>query len=189
MGGKAIIFSAPSGAGKTTIVKEILRQQYRLEFSISASSRQKRKGEVDGQDYYFLSIEEFKNKIKNNEFLEWEEVYKNHFYGTLRSEIDRIWKKGNNIIFEVDVVGGINLKKALGNKALAIFIRPPSIKVLKNRLINRSTEDEDQIQERIEKAKYELSFADEFDVQIINDNLQIAIEKAKTIIFSFLFVK
>lgn len=183
---KLIIFSAPSGSGKTTIVKHLLQKGIKLEFSISACSREKRTGEIDKKDYYFLSAEEFKRRIKNNEFVEWEEVYKDHFYGTLKSEIERIQKNGNAVIFDVDVVGGVNLKKIFKEDALAIFIRPPAIEELKNRLIKRSTDSIDIIEKRIEKAAFELEFADQFDKIIVNDNLDIAKKEAEEIISDFL---
>jgi guanylate kinase len=189
MEGKVVIFSAPSGAGKTTIVKEMLNQEFGLEFSISACNRSKRENEVEGKDYYFLSTEEFKNKIENQEFLEWEEVYTDKFYGTLRSEVDRIWAKGKNVIFDVDVVGGINIKKIYGDKALSVFIMPPSIESLKKRLATRSTESEESFNIRIEKAEQELNYADKFDIQIINDNLETTIDETKAIVFSFLSVE
>lgn len=189
MDGKVVIFSAPSGAGKTTIVKKMLNQEFGLEFSISACSRPKRTNEIDGRDYYFLSVEDFRKKIENDEFLEWEEVYKDQFYGTLRSEVDRIWAKGKDVIFDVDVVGGINIKKIFGDKALAVFIMPPSFVVLKERLLGRSTEDEKSLKKRLEKAEYELSFADKYDIQIINDNREVAFDEAKATLFSFLSVE
>ncbi len=189
MEGKVVIFSAPSGAGKTTIVKEMLNQQFGLEFSISACSRKKRPNEEDGKDYYFLSTEEFKQKIDNNEFLEWEEVYSDHFYGTLRSEVDRIWSKGKDVIFDLDVVGGANVKKIFGDQALSIFIMPPSLEVLKERLSKRSTESDESLKRRLDKAEFELSYANKFDVQIINDNLEAAIDEAKAVVFSFLSVE
>jgi len=189
MDGKVVIFSAPSGAGKTTIVKEMLNQEFGLEFSISACSRPKRENEINGQDYYFMTIEEFKNKIEKDEFLEWEEVYKDQFYGTLRSEVDRIWAKGKDVIFDVDVVGGLNIKKIFRDSALSIFIMPPSIEVLAERLKGRSTEDELSLKKRLEKAKHELTFADQFDVQIVNDDLEVAIDEASALVFSFLSVE
>ncbi len=186
MEGRVVIFSAPSGAGKTTIVKEMLNQQFGLEFSVSACSRPKRENEVEGKDYYFLTVEDFKKKIENNEFLEWEEVYKDQFYGTLRSEVDRIWAKGKDVIFDVDVVGGVNIKNIFEDKALAIFVMPPSLEVLKERLINRSTEDEESLEKRLLKAEFEMTYADQFDVQIINDDLEIAIDEAQARLFTFL---
>ena len=189
MDGKVVIFSAPSGAGKTTIVKEMLNQEFGLEFSVSACSRPMRANEVNGKDYYFMSIDEFKDKIEKDEFLEWEEVYKDQFYGTLRSEVDRIWAKGKDVIFDVDVVGGVNIKKIFGEKALSVFIMPPSIEILAERLKGRSTEDEVSLKKRLTKAKHELTFADQFDVQIVNDDLDVAIDEASAVVFSFLSVE
>lgn len=186
MQGKLLIFSAPSGAGKTTIVKYLIEQNFNLEFSISACSRPKREGEVDKVDYYFLSVDEFKQNIKDNKFIEWEEVYKDQFYGTLKSEVDRIWGKGNNAIFDVDVKGGLNIKKQYGDKALAVFVMPPSIEELKKRLILRSTDSIENINKRVEKAEYEISFADKFDKIIVNDDLATTLIKAKQIVEEFL---
>ena len=186
MNGKLIIFSAPSGAGKTTIVKELLNSGLNLEFSISACSRPKRSNEIDGKDYYFLSVDEFKNKIANNEFLEWEEVYKDNYYGTLKSEVERIWTKGNYVIFDVDVIGGLNIKKYYKEKALSVFIMPPSLKLLEERLKKRSTESEENQKKRLDKAKLELSYEKKFDEIIVNDNLKTAINEAKNIIKDFL---
>jgi len=183
--GKLIIFSAPSGSGKTTIVKHLLNQQLGLEFSISACSRGMRPGETNGKDYYFLSIDDFKNKINHDEFVEWEEVYNDNFYGTLKSELERIWKKGNHVVFDVDVKGGVSLKKIFQDEALAIFIQPPSVEELEKRLINRCTDTPEVIQKRIEKAQYELSFADQFDKIIINDQLEIALNEAEQIVKDF----
>ena len=173
--GKAIIFSAPSGAGKTTIVRYLLEKELPLLFSISACSRNRRPNEMDGKDYYFLSIDEFKAKVSNNAFVEWEEVYENNFYGTLKSEIDRIWSSHQHIVFDVDIVGGLNLKKYFGDRALSIFIEPPSLDVLFKRLKNRATENEKSLNKRIEKATQEMKFSSSFDLIIINDKL----EKAK----------
>ena len=172
---KLIIFSAPSGAGKTTIVHRLLKIVSGLEFSVSSCSRPIRPKEIDGKDYNFISIQEFKSKIEKNEFLEWEEVYKNSFYGTLKSEVERIWENGKNVIFDVDVKGGLNIKKFYQDKALSIFIMPPSIEVLKQRLQKRSTENEKNLELRIEKAQYEISFADKFDKIIVNDDIDKAI--------------
>ena len=183
---KLIIFSAPSGSGKTTIVKQILKEFQKLEFSISACSRKPRKGEVDGKDYHFFTIDNFKKKIENDEFIEWEEVYKDQFYGTLKSEITRIWDKGNNVIFDVDVVGGVNIKEQFPENSLAIFIEAPSIEILEKRLRNRGTETEEQIKKRINKAEAELKFAPKFDITIINDTLGQAIEETKNHILEFL---
>lgn len=189
MPNKLVIFSAPSGAGKTTIVKHLLRQNLGLEFSISAASREKRPNEVHGRDYYFLSSEEFKARIKNNEFIEWEEVYENHFYGTLKSEVDRIWNNGNSVIFDVDVIGGLNIKKQYGDKALAVFVMPPSIEELKKRLNARSTESPEILRKRIEKADAEISFSDRFDKVVVNDVLDKALNEATILVSEFLKAK
>lgn len=170
--GKILIFSAPSGAGKTTLVKFIMQKMSNLSFSVSATSRKKRTGEVDGKDYYFLTIAEFKEKIRNNDFAEWEEVYQDRFYGTLKSEIQRIQKSGKTVVFDVDVVGGVNLKKLFGNEAHGIFVMPPSLKVLEERLRERSTDNEDDIDIRINKAEKELEFSNKFDIVIVNDDLE-----------------
>jgi len=183
---KLIIFSAPSGSGKTTIITEVLKSFPNLEFSVSACSRKPRKGEVHGKNYYFLSINEFKQKIANDEFVEWEEVYKDNFYGTLKSELRRIWNKGNHVVFDVDVVGGVNLKKKFPNNSLAIFIKAPSIEVLEQRLRNRGTETEEQIQKRIGKAQKELEYSKYFDIVIVNDVLDIAINETIDAIKQFL---
>lgn len=186
MKGKLIIFSAPSGAGKTTIVKHLLGQNLNLEFSISATSREPRINETHTKDYHFLTSEEFQQKVNNNEFLEWEEVYSGTCYGTLKSEVERIRNAGNNVIFDVDVVGGLNIKKYYGDQALAVFVQPPSVDELHNRLQNRSTETKEKIAMRIAKAEHELSFAKQFDVIIINDDLTLACQKAKNLIRKFL---
>jgi guanylate kinase len=183
---KMLIFSAPSGAGKTTIVKHLLEKVPNLMFSISATSRQPRINELDGVDYYFLSVEEFKSKIKNNSFVEWEEVYKNTFYGTLKAEIDRIWELNKCVLFDVDVKGGINIKKMYGDKALSIFVKPPSLKVLEERLRNRGTNTEEDITRRIQKAEYEISFANQFDKILVNDDLQDAFDESVAIVEEFL---
>ncbi|MDX2443316.1 MAG: guanylate kinase [Bacteroidales bacterium] len=184
--GKLIVLSAPSGAGKTTIVHHLLHQNMGLEFSISACSRSKRENEIDGKDYYFLSIEDFKEKIKNNEFVEWEEVYPDHFYGTLRTEVEKIWNSGHHVIFDVDVVGGLNIKQSYPKKTLAMFIQPPSIEELKKRLLNRSTDTLKNIEKRVSKAEKEISFAEQFDIIIVNDNLDDASEKAENEVRGFL---
>lgn len=186
MEGKLIIFSAPSGAGKTTIVHHLLKVFPDLEFSVSACSREMRKGEAYGVDYYFLSVEEFKDKIERGEFVEWEEVYKDNFYGTLRSEVERIWKKGKHVIFDVDVIGGINLKKQFGSNALSVFVMPPSIEHLENRLKSRETETPESIARRMGKAEQELKTANQFDKIILNDKLEHAFEEAERIVEDFL---
>ena len=186
MYGKLIIFSAPSGAGKTTIVRHLLEKDLNLEFSISATSRGMRHTETNGKDYYFLTPEEFKNKIDNNEFLEWEEVYHGTFYGTLKSEVERIRNKGKNVIFDVDVVGGCNIKKYYGDEALAVFVQPPSIEELRNRLISRSTDSLEVIEKRVAKAEYELTFASQFDQIIVNEDLLKAFEEAEKSIRKFI---
>jgi len=183
--GKLIIFSAPSGSGKTTIVKKILKKFNNLEFSISACSRLPRKGEINTKDYHFLSVDDFKNKIRNNKFVEWEEVYENQYYGTLVSELERIWEKGNSVVFDVDVVGGLNIKKEYPKNSLAIFIKPPSIKELENRLRKRATDSEEQIKKRINKAKEELEYAKDFDKIILNDNLDKAVKETIKAIENF----
>jgi len=183
---KLIIFSAPSGAGKTTIVKHLLQENLGLEFSISACSRKKRAGEIDGKDYYFLDLEVFKKKISDKEFVEWEEVYQDHFYGTLRSELERIWQKGQHVLFDVDVKGGVNLKKQFGEQALALFVMPPSIEELKNRLIKRATDSVEVIRERVAKAKEELTYAKQFDKTIVNDKLELAQNEAVILVSDFL---
>lgn len=184
--GKCIIFSAPSGAGKTTIVHSLLDKDLGLEFSVSACSRGPRPNEVDGVDYHFLGIEGFKEKIKGDAFIEWEEVYTNNFYGTLRSEIERIWAQGKTVIFDVDVIGGLSLKKLFLDDAFAVFVQPPSYEELENRLRGRSTESEEKIAQRMEKARKELSFATEFDVVLVNDNLDQAILDAETMVREFI---
>lgn len=186
MKGKLIIFSAPSGAGKTTIVKHLLKQDFDLEFSISATSREPRHTETHGKDYYFLSGEEFMTKVENDEFLEWEEVYKGTSYGTLKNEVERIREQGKNVIFDVDVVGGLNIKKYYGAEALAVFVQPPSVEELRNRLVRRSTDSRKKIAMRVAKAEHELSFARQFDVVIINDKLEDAFVEAERIIAEFL---
>ena len=186
MEGKCIILCAPSGGGKTSITKFLLTQDLDLEFSISACNREKRDSEINGVDYYFLGTDDFKNRIENNEFIEWEEVYKDQFYGTLVTEINRIWNKGNNVIFDVDVEGALSLTKYFGEKAVAIFIQPPSMKVLEERLRGRGTEDEEKIQKRLAKAEQELNYSKWFDTVVINDDLKEAQREILTIVKSFL---
>lgn len=184
--GKVIIFSAPSGSGKTTIVKELLSRFPQFEFSISATSRAPRGEESHGEDYYFLTSEEFAQAVGDDMFIEWEEVYKGTSYGTLKSEIERIWGKGNIILFDVDVVGGINMKRVFGDNACSIFIMPPSVEELKNRLFARGTDSIDKIQCRIAKAEFEMSKASQFDYVIINDDLQLAVNEAIDVVNNFI---
>lgn len=184
--GKLIIFSAPSGAGKSTIVQALLKKDFQLEFSISATSRAPRGNEKDGVEYYFLSPEEFKAKIKEDAFLEWEEVYENTFYGTLKSEVERICSKGSNIVLDIDVVGGVNVKKMYGDKALSLFVQPPSVDELRNRLQNRGTDTDEKIAMRIAKAEKELAYAHEFDTVIINDQLETALSDTEEALNKFL---
>lgn len=186
MAGKAIIFSAPSGSGKTTIVKYLLENNPDLGFSISASTRDKRgRTEQNGKDYYFLTPADFKKKIDNDEFVEWEEVYEGNFYGTLKSEIERVWRDGKNVIFDVDVKGGLNLKKYFGDKALAIFVKVPSLEVLKARLNDRGTETPESLSRRIFKAEFETSFSDKFDVVLVNEDLRKSLKEAQRLYDDF----
>ena len=186
MAGKAIIFSAPSGSGKTTIVKHLLENNPDLGFSISASTRDRRgRTEQNGKDYYFLSPRDFKKKIDNDEFVEWEEVYEGNFYGTLKSEVARVWAQGKNVIFDVDVKGGLNLKKYFGNKALAVFVKVPSLEVLKERLNDRGTETKESLSRRLFKAEFEMSFSDKFDVVLVNENLEKSLAEAQRLYDAF----
>lgn len=181
-----IIFSAPSGSGKSTLVNHLLSQRDDLEFSVSATSRPPRGQEQNGVAYYFLTPEEFRKKIENNEFVEFEEVYNNCFYGTLKSEIERIERNGHHVVFDVDVKGGVNLKKIFGDKALALFIAPPSIDELRNRLVNRATDSPEMIDQRVAKAAEELTYANQFDNIIVNDNLDEAKQETENKINAFL---
>ncbi len=188
--GKLIVFSAPSGSGKTTIVRHLLKQkELNLEFSVSATSREKRGEEKDGKDYYFLTSSEFKSKIKNDEFLEWEEVYRDNFYGTLKSEVERIWKKGMHVIFDIDVSGGLRIKRKFPNETLSVFVKPPSIDELKIRLKKRKTESNDKINMRVAKASAELATAPLFDVVIENDDLEKALSEAYDLVADFVSSK
>lgn len=184
--GKLLIFSAPSGAGKTTLVRYLMGEIDSMEFSISACSRKARKGEQNGIDYHFLGTDEFRQKISNNEFVEWEEVYENHFYGTLLSEVNKIRDKGHHVVFDVDVKGGVNLKKQFADEALAIFVKPPSIEELKKRLIGRNTETEETLKKRLDRAVYELGFENKFDIVIVNDNLETAKKQSLDIVNKFI---
>lgn len=176
--GKCVIISAPSGAGKTTIVRSLLAKGLRLAFSVSATSRAKRGYEVDGQDYFFITPEEFKQRIDADAFVEWEEVYPGQYYGTLRSEIDRIWSEGNCAIFDVDVVGGLHLKEVFGDRALGVFVSPPSVEVLEQRLLARNTETPESLRKRVDKAAHEMTFAPRFDTIVVNDTLEHACQEA-----------
>ena len=184
--GKLLIFSAPSGSGKTTIVRRLLEQFTNLEFSISATSRAPRGVEKNGVDYYFLSAEEFAEAVAANKFVEWEEVYKGTCYGTLRSEMERIWNKGNVILFDVDVMGGIRLKEIFGNDAMSIFVMPPSIEELRRRLEGRGTDAPEVIEKRIAKASFELTKAPKFDRQVVNDDLEVAVAEVAEIVKNFI---
>ncbi|WKZ59898.1 MAG: guanylate kinase [Cyclobacteriaceae bacterium] len=186
MSGKAIIFSAPSGSGKTTIVRHLLDNNPDLGFSISASTRDKRgRKEEHGKDYYFLTPEEFKRKIDNDEFIEWEEVYEGNYYGTLKTEIQRIWDEGKNVIFDVDVKGGLALKKYFGEKALSIFVKVPSMEILEQRLRGRGTESHASLSQRLFKAKFEMTFADKFDVVLVNEDLDKSLAEAQRLYNTF----
>jgi guanylate kinase len=186
MEGKLVIISAPSGAGKTTIVKHLLDSGLNLSFSVSATTRAPRGNERDGVDYFFLTVKEFKKKIENNEFVEWEEVYKDLFYGTLKSELERIWAKGSSVLFDVDVKGGVSLKKKFGIDSIAIFIMPPSVQELENRLVKRAFDTPEKIKVRVEKAYDELKLANQFDTVIVNHQLDKAKEETLKTVSSFL---
>ncbi len=180
--GTLFIFSAPSGSGKTTIVQALLKKFDHLEFSVSATTRSPRPGEINGDHYYFLEAKEFKEKMRKGEFAEWEEVYPGFFYGTLASEVERILQSGNSVVFDIDVVGGLNLKKLYGDQAVSVFVQTPDLETLKNRLMLRGTESEADLQKRLGKAAQELEFADKFDHIIINNNLDAAIGKAEELV-------
>ncbi|MEK6477741.1 guanylate kinase [Catalinimonas sp. 4WD22] len=177
--GKAFIFSAPSGSGKTTIVKYLLEHNTDLSFSISACTRSKRPNEVDGRDYYFMTPADFRARIEEKAFIEWEEVYEGKYYGTLKSEIERIWQQGKHVVFDVDVQGGVNLKKYFGNRALAVFVKVPSVEKLKERLASRNTESMESLAQRISKAEEELQYEKYFDVTLVNDQLEDTLEQAQ----------
>jgi guanylate kinase len=183
---KLIVISAPSGAGKTSIVHYLLKNMSELSFSVSACSRDKRENETNGVDYHFLGVEGFKKKIKVDAFLEWEEVYSNQYYGTLKSEVERIWKEDKTVIFDVDVVGGLNIKKQYPKECLSIFIMPPSIDVLRERLSGRSSESEEKIEIRLNKASEEISRNQEFDTVILNDDFEIACKETLEVISNFI---
>lgn len=186
MSGKLIIVSAPSGAGKTSVVKRLMQAELNLEFSVSATSRAPRPGEIHGKDYFFIPVEEFRAKIDRDELLEWQEVYPNQYYGTLKSEVERIWNAGHHVLFDVDVMGGMNLKKMYPEISLSLFIMPPSIKVLEQRLRLRSTETEESLRKRLDKAGKEIGFAGHFDMTIVNDILEQAVAKAIETVSKFI---
>jgi guanylate kinase len=186
MSGKLIIFSAPSGSGKSTMINYLLKQDLQLAFSISATSRSPRGSEQHGVEYFFLSPEEFRQRIDNDEFLEYEEVYKDRFYGTLKAQVEKQLEAGQNVVFDVDVVGGCNIKKFYGDRALSVFIQPPSLEILRQRLEGRGTDEASVIESRLAKAEFELGFANKFDVVIINDDLEEARDRALKILREFL---
>jgi len=186
MKGKAIIFSAPSGAGKTTIVKHLLEKIPSLQFSVSATTRKRRTGEVDEKDYYFLSTDAFESKVSQGEILEWQEVYPGAYYGTLKSEVERIWSSGGHVIFDVEVLGGMNLKKAFQERALAIFVKVENLEVLRNRLQHRETESPESLEERINRAQMEMSEESKFDVVVVNQDLADALKKAEDLVRNFI---
>ena len=186
MQGKVIIVSAPSGAGKTSIVRHLLEQVPELKFSISATTRHKRDYEIDGKDYYFLTPDQFRERLANDEFLEWQEVYEDQYYGSLKSEVERIWSEGQVVIFDVDVLGGLNIKKFYGDEALSVFIEPPTLEELMKRLKKRGTETEESLKKRLDKAEYELSFAPQFDKIVLNDDLATAQQEMIDLVQAFL---
>lgn len=185
--GKLIVFSAPSGSGKTTLVHHLIAQRgLNLDFSISATSREKRGNEKDGKDYYFISLNDFKKQINEDNFIEWEEVYQGNLYGTLKSEIERIWSIGKHVIFDIDVVGGLRIKEKFPEQTLAVFVQPPSIEEMEFRLRNRKTDTEEKIKERVQKAERELKFSNRFDVVLVNDNLEKAKIEAYNLVSNFI---
>ncbi len=184
--GKCIIISAPSGAGKTSIVRYLLKHNLDLSFSVSATNRNARVNETDGVDYHFLSTSDFEARIKNDEFVEWEEVYEGQYYGTLRAEVERLWKTGHHVIFDVDVIGGLNLKTHFGEDALAIFVQAPHVKALEERLRTRQTETEEQLAVRLAKAAKEMEYAKDFDEIVINDDFDTACRNAEGLVKKFL---
>lgn len=184
--GKAVIFCAPSGAGKTTIVRHLISKIPELKFSVSATTRHKRSGELHTKDYYFLNEADFKSKVEKNELYEWQEVYKGMYYGTLKSEVERIWKEGNHVIFDVDVIGGLNLKKALGDQALAVFVSVENVAVLEQRLRARNTETEETLKVRIDKSAEEMEYASAFDAVLINKDLKNAFTDAEQLVLDFI---
>lgn len=185
--GKLIIVTAPSGAGKTTIVRHLLGKYDELAFSISATTRGQRQNEEEGKDYYFTSVENFKTLIEENAFLEWEEVYDNQFYGTLNSEVERLWADGKHVVFDIDVQGAMKLKEVYPERTLTIFVKPPSPEILTQRLLSRKSESDESLRKRIAKATYELSFEKNFDIVLVNDVLEDALQQAESIIERFIF--
>lgn len=183
---KLIIFTAPSGAGKTTIVRHLLKTRKDIAFSISACTRSPRYGEVNGMDYYFISADEFKRKVANGDFVEYQEVYDNQFYGTLKSEIERLWGLGKHVFFDIDVKGAVAIKKQYGDQALAVFVKPPSFEILKQRLISRKTEDEASLKKRINRVKEEMTYERHFDITLVNNDLEQALSEAEQIVEYFL---
>lgn len=186
MSQKVIIFSAPSGAGKTTAVSHLMKQSNQFGFSISACTREPRPNEIDGKDYHFLTLENFKKKIEENAFIEWEEVYPNKFYGTLKTEIDRLWQEGKVVVFDVDVKGGVNLKEYFGEKALSVFVKAPSLEIIKQRLSARQTESVETLETRLQKAEYEMTFAHQFDKILVNDDLEQTLQEVEQIASSLI---
>jgi len=184
--GKLIIITAPSGAGKTTIVQRLLNDNENLDFSVSACTREKREGETHGKDYYFITKDEFRNKVDQEMFVEWEEVYDGNYYGTLKSELNRLWDMDRHAVFDIDVRGALNIKDQYGDRAISIFIKPPSFETLVKRLTNRATENEDSLKKRIGKAKEELGYEDKFDQVIVNDILEDAVNKAQILVENFI---
>lgn len=184
--GKALIFSAPSGAGKTTIVRHLLSKYPALEFSVSATTRKKRQGEIDGKDYYFLSLDSFQSKIQNDQFIEWEQVYDGLFYGTLKEEVDRIWQAGKHVIFDVDVEGGVNLKSFLKDQALAVFVKVSDVQTLRGRLERRKSETDEMLELRVQKAADEMKFENRFDKVLLNDSIEEAFVNAEKMTEDFL---
>jgi guanylate kinase len=184
--GKMFIFTAPSGAGKTTIVKHLLAKYKSLGFSVSATTRNKRSHEVDGKDYYFMTVEEFKSKVANGDFIEWEEVYHDQYYGTLKSEVERTWALGQHLVFDIDVRGAKNIKNRYPEECMSVFVRPPSIETLVDRLVNRNTETEESLQKRISKVRKEMEYENSFDIVLVNDILEIALIEAEHIVETFI---
>jgi len=184
--GKAIIFSAPSGSGKTTVVRHLMNKFPNLGFSISATTRKKRNGETDGKDYYFLSRREFEEKIANDEFVEWEQVYEGLYYGTLKREVERLWNQNQHVLFDVDVLGGINLKKYFGERGFAVFVKVPDLRELENRLRLRKTESEESLQKRLDRVRYEIGYEKDFDASLVNDKLDDTFLEAEKMINKFL---